>query len=173
MKTIKSNLFVLCIFSFMFFGLTSANAVTEEWVQRYDHGIGSDYSEGIALDPLGNIYITGSVVGDGWEWETIKYAPDGTQLWAKNWDGPITNGDDAAKAIAVDNSGNVYVTGHSWQGLTMRDIVTIAYDTAGNVIWGPVSYDGNLLDDEPWDITVNNTTGDVVTPQLWVEEGVL
>ena len=46
------------------------------------------------------------------------------------------NGWEQAVAIAVDASGNAYVTGSSYGGsATSTDYVTIKYDTDGNQLW--------------------------------------
>jgi hypothetical protein len=48
----------------------------------------------------------------------------------------LGNGDDVATALAVDTSGNVYVTGWSWGGtITEYDYATIKYDANGNQLW--------------------------------------
>ena len=44
------------------------------------------------------------------------------------------NRDDQAYALAVDGSGNVYVTGYSYNGANY-DYLTVAYDSAGTELW--------------------------------------
>ena len=99
------------------------------WVQRYN-GPESDYDEvsAIAVDGSGNVYVTGYSWGSGTslDYATIKYDPSGNQLWEKRYNGP-GNYDDNARAIAVDGSGNVYVTGQSYGGGTSTDYATIKY----------------------------------------------
>src|SRR5262249_44677439 len=48
--------------------------------------------------------------------------------------------DAAASAIAVDDAGNVYVTGYV-TGEQGRDYATVKYDTRGNPLWA-ARYDG-------------------------------
>jgi uncharacterized delta-60 repeat protein len=115
-----------------------AFAVTQEWVATYNGpGNNNDQLQKIALDPSGNIYITGNVYGSGTDqdYATLKYAPNGTQLWVQIYNG-LSNGQDYANAIAVDSSGNVYVTGRTIDNLTTdQDYTTIKYDTDGNQLW--------------------------------------
>jgi 3-isopropylmalate dehydratase small subunit len=65
--------------------------------------------------------------------------------WFRRYNG-LGNYDDYAYAIAVDNEGNVYVTGQSDGDGTSRDYATVAYDNSGNELWikrydGPGNYD--------------------------------
>lgn len=96
------------------------------WVREYD-----GKSQDMALDVLGNVYVTGWRRGSSTfdDYATAKYAPDGTPLWFQLYQGPI-NGYDKAYAIAVDDPGNVYVTGKS-----VGDYATVKYDKDGNELW--------------------------------------
>ena len=53
------------------------------------------------------------------------------QCWEAWYTTPQHLGD-MARNVAVDDSGNVYVTGHSWSDSTRDDIVTLKYDSDGN-----------------------------------------
>jgi hypothetical protein len=128
--------------------LPPAGNVQEEWVARYN-GPGNDYdfALAIAVDESGNVYVTGwttgsgpPVCGDGvehrpcYEYATIKYDTSGEKQWIARYSGP-GNGDDLAAAIAVDGSGNVYVTGRSFSSGTDFDYATIKYDASGTEQW--------------------------------------
>jgi hypothetical protein len=109
--------------------------------ETYDHDWGYD----IAVDFSGNVYVTGESKGvvsgydTGSDYLTIKYDPQGNELWTQRYYGntAFTSGNyDSPKSIAVDISGNVYVTGASWaDGQTNHDCLTIKYDTNGNLVW--------------------------------------
>jgi outer membrane protein assembly factor BamB len=99
------------------------------WVARYDGPI--PYHPGqavaLALSALGNVYVTGSMQGsNAWDYVTLGYSNSGKQLWVARYNGP-GNGYDQAVAIAVDKSGNVYVTGKSDGGANSSDYATIKY----------------------------------------------
>jgi len=85
------------------------------WVRRYNGpGNSTDYAYAIAVDGSNNVYVTGmswdSVTIE--DYATIKYYPDGDTAWVRRYGGP-GNLYDWAYAIAVDGSGNVYVTEES------------------------------------------------------------
>jgi len=90
---------------------TSAGGV--RWTQRYNGpGNGDDRATAIAVDDSSNVYVTGRSegIGTSWDYATVAYTSDGVPLWTRRYNGP-GNGNDFASAIAVDGSGNVYVTG--------------------------------------------------------------
>ncbi|MHA1569861.1 MAG: SBBP repeat-containing protein [Alphaproteobacteria bacterium] len=116
-----------------------------QWSDLHDHTPGSDNNEAAALavDAMGNVYVAGYAVGDDGcnDYVIIKYDPEGVILWESIYDGPrdswvfdeeriSLNYDDYAKAIAVDESGNVYIAGESY---TERSEETEADGNSNNI----------------------------------------
>jgi len=103
----------------------------EQWVKRCPGTYGGPAD--IALDNAANVYITGSIsTGSTTDYITIKYDSAGTLQWAVQHDGPA-GGNDNARSLAVDNAGNVYVTGESYGIGTYQDYATIKYVQTGGV----------------------------------------
>ncbi len=108
------------------------------WTATYNGPANQDDAAvGLGLDPSGNIYVTGTSfagrdpIGEE-DYLTIKYNAGGTQQWVARYNGPISE-PDRATAIAVDKSGNSYVTGYS-RGVGL-DIATVKYNTSGTQQW--------------------------------------
>jgi Beta-propeller repeat len=82
----------------------------------------------LAVDSANNLFVTGYSPGtnSGNDIVTMKYGPNGNQIWLQRYHGP-GSGDDAGTAIAVDNNGNVYVTGYESTAAGGTEIVTIKY----------------------------------------------
>jgi hypothetical protein len=140
----------------------------ERWTVRYDGpASGYDFGNDICLDATGNVYVTGYSTGTGntgTDFTTIKYSSMGTQLWVARYTGTVFNGGDEAYAIAVDNDGNVYVTGKR-RGASPNyyDYVTIKYDVAGNQMW-LTAYNGpGNNDDTPNDLVIDADANVYVT----------
>jgi hypothetical protein len=109
----------------------------QQWIQRYNGpGNLSDAATSIAVDDLGNVFVTGRTWGNGTssDYTTIKYDANGVQQWVQTYNGPGNNYD-AATSIAVDSSGNVYVTGYSYGSGTGFDYTTLKYNTNGVQQW--------------------------------------
>ncbi len=121
------------------------------WARRYNGPASStDIANSMAVDSSGNVCVTGFSLGSGtsYDYATIKYNSNGDTLWVRRYDyGPGGNRDDRAFALALDNTGNVYVTGWSSSN-TFNDYATIKYNSTGNQLWlqrynGSGSYDDN------------------------------
>jgi hypothetical protein len=136
-----------------------------QWVARYNGpGNGDDQAFAIAVDGSGNVYVTGTStgLGTGPDYATIKYNSSGTEEWVARYNGP-GNAGDFCSAIAVDDSGNVYVTGQSTGSGTSFDYATIKYDASGAQEWA-VRYNGpGNFDDYAFDLVIDGSSNVYVT----------
>ena len=108
---------------------------TIQW-QRTLGGVNSDYGTGIAVDGSGNVYITGFTLSSGEANGNVliaKYDTSGTIQWQRTLGGA---GFDSGYGIAVDGSGNVYITGRTdSSNAGSYDVLIAKYDTNGGRIW--------------------------------------
>jgi hypothetical protein len=131
---------------------------------KHAGGTGEDTPTGMAIDSLGNCFVTGyfasPTISFGIHTLTntgvidlfiAKYAPDGTELWAKSASG---SSNELSKSVAVDKFGNSYITGDfisdsiSFDGLILtkignQDMFVAKYAPNGTVLWARQS-DGTL-----------------------------
>ncbi len=138
--------------------------VTQAWVQTYNGPAnGSDQAASIAFDDSGNVYVTGVSTGSGTgaDVATIKYNAAGIEQWVRRYNGP-DNGTDFGRAIAVDRSRNVYVTGASGTELNY-DCTTIKYDSQGLQQWVRRYNGPNNFSDHGEDIEVDSSGNVYVT----------
>ena len=108
------------------------------WAVRFndDNSDKDDAANAIAVDAVGNVYVTGYSTGltSFKDIITVKYSSSGNLVWSSRYNG-LGNDDDLASAIAVDGLGNVIVTGYSVGMISSEDFLTIKYNSAGSELW--------------------------------------
>jgi len=111
-------------------------AGNEQWVRHYGKGYNSSVAAAIALDPIGNVCVTGTgydSVANRFVFTTIKYNPAGKTLWTRHYLPPGYYGGDS-HAIAIDAAGNVYVTGNNDPYYYYPNVTVVKYDPAGKLL---------------------------------------
>lgn len=117
------------------------------WTAVYNNPVANGYDESasIFVDTNGNVYVTGQSDSDptaviNEDYATVKYNSYGVQQWVQRFNG-TGNATDRAVAVFVDGSGNVVITGRSFNGVD-DDYVTIKYNSSGAQQWKTVGSRG-------------------------------
>ena len=91
----------------------------------------------IAADRHGHVVVTGYAYANtgSRDFATVAYSTDGMPLWTNRYSG--SGNYDIAQAVAVDDQGNVFVTGESLsQGFNGQlAYATVAYSVTGAPLW--------------------------------------
>lgn len=101
------------------------------WVRQY-YGV----AKSMLIDPQGNLYVSGN--DDNNKIITIKYSPSGEQLWLETYADPENRFLDLSKEeIALDNSGNLFITSNIYLDSTVSTIgiITLKYNSSGVFQW--------------------------------------
>ena len=107
----------------------------------------NDYSQGIATDSSGNVYVTGffSTSSNGQNVFITKYNTSGTIQWQRSLADSLaaSSQSDWGNAIATDSSGNVYVTGYFSNSSGSANVFITKYNTSGTIQWQRSLADSN------------------------------
>ena len=115
------------------------NSGSLQWAKRYNFGLDETNPKAVIFG--NNIYYTlnWSAVGIP-EFLTVKCNLNGDTLWTRsifNFTGMGCYPTD----IKADNSGNIYVTGYTYDESSLYNYLTIKYSPNGDSLWS-VSYNG-------------------------------
>jgi hypothetical protein len=138
-------------------------------------GTGNDYGKNIGLDKNGNLYILGSYQGTANFGSITKSTTENSEDFIARYDSANANwvwvqpshGSD----LAVDNSGNVYLSGSFFDTITfglvsitsrgMTDIFVAKYNSGGTFQW--VKSEGGPDYDSGWAINVDSNNNVYLT----------
>lgn len=154
------------------------NSGTQVWGNSIMSGNPS--GNGVAVDGAGNVYMVGgnngaidftvttlNALGGGSDIFLAKFNSAGTCLWAVGAGG---TGYDAARAVTLDQAGNIYVSGGYTGAPTFGSIVPPAagayanffiakYDPAGTPLWVTTASSAGVADQAWWedvDLTIDS-----------------
>jgi len=150
----------------------------QQWVTRFDSGFDYDIATRLALDDLGNAYVTGHS-GDYGDILTCKLDANGSRMWVARFDGRqpahgIGGSFDYPIGIGLDAARNVYVAGSVDSPITARDFIVFRYTVAS-------SPGSPVITVPPQDTTVNfgatatlsvTATGDAPLRYQWRRNGI-
>ncbi|NWF50274.1 MAG: SBBP repeat-containing protein [Ignavibacteriaceae bacterium] len=133
MNRILSIMFIL-----FFSAITYCQIIVQErWVRDFNSTLPGSFNTAVkmVIDDDGNAYVTGILLlsDNTSDIITVKYDSAGVFQWSASFDG--ANNSDAPNDIAVDDAGNVYVTGESEAANGFSDAVTIKYTASGSQDW--------------------------------------
>ena len=176
------------LFFSIFLFTTVANAQYFDWAKSIG-GITQDNVEDLTVDNFGNLYITGSFSGtvdfdpglgvynltsNGLEdIFVLKLDKSGQFVRAKSFGG---NGDDAGNSIAIDSSGNIYITGYFENTIDfdpgsgvflltaygIKDIFIQKLDSNSNLLWA-TSMGGSLVYGDEGKSITTDLSGNIYT----------
>ena len=150
---------------------------TKDWTKQWGT-LTEDYGVSVAIDTLGNIYVTGNTNGnlDGnthtgdADIFLTKWNADGSKAWTKQWG---TTLEDDGYEVAVDGSGAVYVAGRTDGDLDgntnaqigLADIFLTKWTADGTKIW--TKQWGSDADDYAYSVAVDGAGNIFITGTTW------
>ncbi|RPI15562.1 MAG: T9SS C-terminal target domain-containing protein [Ignavibacteriae bacterium] len=113
-----------------------------------------DLARAVGVDANGNVYVTGQSGGgmSNNDYCTVKYNSNGVQQWVARYHFPGTS-DNEAYSLAIDNNGNIFVTGFSGSYSA-----SIMYSSSGDSLWTSRYY--SLVG---WFAAIDNQNNPIIT----------
>ncbi len=136
-----------------------------DWVKDYnDNSIYEKQTPvGVRVDAEGNCYVAGtSSLQQSSDFVLLKYAPDGSLSWVRNYDAEGSY--DRPHGIALEDNGTVYLTGKIRSADGTDYYTTLAYNSSGDQLWvhRPGTFSGTA-----YDIKVDNQGSVYITGNAW------
>ncbi len=114
------------------------------WTRRYGSPLNcEDRPWCLALDSSGCFIASGGTIADrsqGWDFQTVKYSPDGATLWLRRTDFAF-HYDDKPAALGVLPDNTIVVAGASRRRASAAsprsdwDLSLVRYDALGDTVW--------------------------------------
>jgi peptidoglycan hydrolase-like protein with peptidoglycan-binding domain len=161
------------------FALKLNSSGTFQWVNNFG-GTSNDWGYGIAIDSSGNSYITGyfrdtvnfggtnKTSAGGLDIFALKLDSSSALQWVNNFGG---TSDDIGREIAVDSSGNSYITGSFRETVNFggtnktsaggSDIFALKLDSSSALQW--VNNFGGTSDDYGYGIAIDSSGNSYIT----------
>lgn len=137
---------------------------TEVWIHHYSGNGDQNEAQAIVLSPDTTVVVTGFSVGSDYSRDiyTIKIRrSDGSEVWGRRWAG-AAGARDEARAVAADNSGDVFVAGKTYTSATDTDYVVIKYrGSDGAELWAKTYHNEGV--DAAWAVVADQRGGCFVT----------
>jgi hypothetical protein len=131
----------------------------QQWATRYVDGV---LSAGfvLAVDGSGNAYVAGeyySSIDDLHRMRTLKLNTAGAIQWVRGASHGYDYEESSAYALALDGSGNAYVTGLLFKPLELEkvDYMTVKYSPSGATLWNRAYDSGGF--DAAYDVAVDGS----------------
>jgi hypothetical protein len=134
------------------------------WAQRYAGVAQSQETvSGIALDPSGNVVVTGNSYSGTNTFATVKYDPNGTAIWTNIAIAPPGASYGEAKAVAADASGNIYIAGHISTSGVDPDYLLLKLGANGQQLWSATYAGPNNATDRVWTMALDPAGNVLIT----------
>lgn len=117
-----------------------------------------DYGSSVTYDNDGNVYVIGGDGTSGTISFLLKYDPEGTLLWQKNFSD--LNGYKSSDSVRVDSSGNIYTLFNTALGDTK--IIFVKLDSSGSIVWQK-NIDVETSNDAGYDFALDASDNIIVT----------
>lgn len=137
-----------------------------EWDITWN-GVENEIPRGIALDSLGNIYITGLTQNASFDDAIFlaRFNNLGQLQWNRTFD---TSRDEIAYDIAIDSDDNIYVGGTIEVNTDNNDLLLLKYDNLGNYQWNRTW--GDSFSDQCIGIALDSSDNIYLTGQYGVDD---